>query len=75
MNINRAAVSLRYQSLMDESGGDEEAVPLLPPSYPTSCLVGCVDVVDCVSAETYSSWPLLPDGAREEASIQCACRD
>jgi hypothetical protein len=58
-----------FRSLATYSGGDPEAVPTLPSSYPTSCLLGCVNVVDCVSAETYASWLTLPDGALEEASI------
>ena len=58
-----------FQSLTLDAGGDEGTSPTLPSSYPTSCLLGCVDMVDCVSAAVYSSWPLLPDGAREEASI------
>ena len=58
-----------FRSLATYSGGDPEAVPTLPSSYPTSCLLGCVNVVDCVSAETYASWPTLPNGALEEASI------
>ena len=27
--------------------------PAFPTSYPTSCLLGCVDVVDCMSQEDY----------------------
>ena len=41
----------------------------LPPSYPTSCLVGKVEVVDWVTADEYLSWETLPPGVREEAAV------
>lgn len=58
-----------FESLTADARGDEDAKPTLPSSYPTSCLLGCVDMVGCVSAEEYATWPLLPDGVREEAQI------
>lgn len=48
---------------------DTQCDPALPSSYPTSCLLGCVDLVDCVSAADFSAWPTLPAAAHEEASI------
>ena len=56
-----------YRSLAGDA--NEHAQPTLPPSYPTSCLLGCVDMVGCVSAAEYATWLHLPNGAREEASI------
>ena len=40
--------------------GDDEAMPQLPPGYPTSCLLGCVDMVDCVSVDEFARWSTLP---------------
>eukprot|EP00891_Asterochloris_glomerata_P002696 jgi/Astpho2/2696/Aster-x1092 len=40
--------------------------PHLPPSYPTSVLLGCVDVVDCLPAEEMDSWEGLPEALKQE---------
>lgn len=58
-----------HAEVFRELSGNDDAQPTLPPSYPTSCLLGCVDMVDCVSAEEYTAWPTLPLGVREEARI------
>jgi hypothetical protein len=31
--------------------GEDPSTLVFPESYPTSCLVGCVDVADCLTAE------------------------
>jgi hypothetical protein len=38
----------------------------LPPHYPTSALVGLVDVADVAIADEYNEWDSLPDGAKLE---------
>ena len=48
---------------------DAPGEPTLPPAYPTSALVGCVEMADCVQASEFDGWArTLPDGAREEAT-------
>ena len=45
---------------------DEEDPLKFPENYPTSCLIGYVDLVDCMSAETYKqevSWWIPQDAA------------
>ena len=46
---------------------DGEGEPKFPPCYPTSALVGIVEMVDCVSAAEFATWDTLPHGARAEA--------
>ena len=58
-----------YDELCAEVGEDEAPAPLLPTSYPTSCLLGCVTLVDCVSAAELGTWATLPAGVRQEARI------
>jgi len=38
----------------------------LPESYPTSALVGLVEIVDVVTAEEFGTWRSLPRGVRQE---------
>ena len=54
-----------YESVHSLDGDGSE--PSFPTAYPTSCLVGCVDVVDCVSVTEFERWDTVPPGAREEA--------
>ncbi|KNA05229.1 hypothetical protein SOVF_192310 isoform A [Spinacia oleracea] len=37
-----------------------------PDNYPTSLLLGCVEVVGCISCEELQSWEELPEGVRLE---------
>ena len=47
---------------------DGEGEPSFPPCYPTSALVGCVEMVDCVAASEFETWKdTLPQGAYAEA--------
>ena len=57
-----------FYALTDEAG-DVDAEPVFPSSYPTSCLLGCVDMVECITVADFSTWPTLPSAARDEASI------
>ena len=47
----------------------DDSVPQLPSGYPVSCLLGVVELVDCVGADEFAAWPFLPPPAREEASL------
>jgi len=38
----------------------------LPESYPTSALVGMVEVVDVIGADAFDAWPNVPRGLRRE---------
>lgn len=49
-----------------DSDGERELV--LPPAYPTSCLLGLVEVIDCVTAEQFDTWSSLPHGLQLEAT-------
>eukprot|EP00966_Prymnesium_polylepis_P258980 5981796-Prymnesium_polylepis.1 len=51
---------------LDATGQPADAQPLLPSVYPTSCLVGIVNVVDVVPADQFATWDALPAGARAE---------
>ena len=52
---------------------DGDGSPLqLPKHYPVSCLVGNVEVVDVVEADTFLAWDSLPDGARLEGEANGA---
>jgi hypothetical protein len=52
---------------------DGDGSPLqLPKHYPVSCLVGKVEVVDVVEADTFLAWDSLPDGARLEGEANGA---
>lgn len=31
----------------------ESRLPIFPQAYPTSCLLGCIDVVDCLTVSAY----------------------
>ncbi|KAG2451844.1 hypothetical protein HYH02_003620 [Chlamydomonas schloesseri] len=42
--------------------------PQFPPAYPTSALLGCVDVVDVLPQAAVEHWPGLPDSCRMEAT-------
>lgn len=40
--------------------------PNVPQNYPTSVLIGCVDVVACYSADDMESWHTLPETLKQE---------
>ncbi|KAK9809140.1 hypothetical protein WJX72_010006 [[Myrmecia] bisecta] len=40
--------------------------PVFPKRYPTSVLLGCVDVVDCLMAEQVEAWSGLPESIKME---------
>ncbi|KAG2441712.1 hypothetical protein HXX76_003328 [Chlamydomonas incerta] len=42
--------------------------PQFPPAYPTSALLGCVDVVDVLPQAAVEQWPGLPHSCRMEAA-------
>lgn len=57
----------RWEGLYrDFHAKDGNAEMVLPSSYPTSALVGLVEVVDVVAADEYRSWRTLPPGLRRE---------
>jgi hypothetical protein len=43
---------------------DGVGVPSFPQHYPTSVLVGMVEVVEVVAATEFARWESLPEGAR-----------
>eukprot|EP00933_Yihiella_yeosuensis_P028865 TRINITY_DN22650_c0_g1_i4.p1 TRINITY_DN22650_c0_g1~~TRINITY_DN22650_c0_g1_i4.p1 ORF type:complete len:321 (+),score=55.41 TRINITY_DN22650_c0_g1_i4:41-1003(+) len=51
-----------YRDVFAADGMDAK----MPEHYPTSALVGLVEVVDVVSADEFSSWSSLPVGVRKE---------
>lgn len=57
----------RWEGLYrDFHAKDGNADVVLPSSYPTSALVGLVEVVDVVAADDFRSWRTLPPGLRRE---------
>jgi len=55
-----------YRQVFAEDTGQDPNDCNFPDHYPTSCLVGLVDVVDVVPADKYLSWRTLPKGAMQE---------
>ncbi|KAH8933822.1 hypothetical protein BDL97_18G049600 [Sphagnum fallax] len=43
---------------------------VFPEFYPTSVLLGCVNVVGCVSLPELANWKSLPEGVRLEGQTQ-----
>lgn len=50
MDSEVAAVLEQYEELK-EFGGEADVKYSPPTAYPTSALLGCIDVVDCVAGE------------------------
>ncbi|GFR49797.1 hypothetical protein Agub_g11735 [Astrephomene gubernaculifera] len=46
--------------------GLDGRVPQFPPAYPTSVLLGCVEVVDVLPGAAVEEWPGLPESCRLE---------
>lgn len=53
-----------YTHIHEAEGRD--IMPNLPKTYPTSVLIGCVDVVACYSANDMEAWKTLPDTIKQE---------
>ncbi|KAL3138475.1 hypothetical protein ABBQ32_006266 [Trebouxia sp. C0010 RCD-2024] len=53
-----------YKQVHEAEGRD--VTPNLPKSYPTSVLIGCVDVVACLPASAVEAWQALPDTIKQE---------
>lgn len=53
-----------YVTVHQQEGNN--VTPNLPSNYPTSVLLGCVDVVSCQPAEIMENWPALPDTIKQE---------
>jgi hypothetical protein len=52
---------------LDAPGGGEVQAPL-PSAYPTSALVGLVELTECVHSSEFANWETLPPGARVEST-------
>ena len=55
-----------YTEVFQLEFGRGAGKPQFPLHYPTSCLVGCVHVVDVVARETFETWGSLPTSAKLE---------
>ncbi|DBB16891.1 TPA: hypothetical protein ACH3X3_015127 [Trebouxia sp. C0006] len=53
-----------YRQIREQEGTDIS--PNVPKTYPTSVLLGCVEVVACYSADDMESWQTLPDSIKQE---------
>uniref|UniRef100_A0A7S2XVX9 ASCH domain-containing protein n=1 Tax=Fibrocapsa japonica TaxID=94617 RepID=A0A7S2XVX9_9STRA len=58
-------VEQQYRQIYEAMEGVEEVK--FPPKYPTSCLLGCVDIADCISQERLQSHENLPESAKMES--------
>ena len=62
----------QYTALYAMDGVEEEGGVAWPSSYPTSCLIGCVELVGCVDQDTLQQLSPLSDSLRAESeSAQC----
>lgn len=55
-----------YTEVFQLEFGRGAGTPQFPKHYPTSCLVGCVTVVDVVPKEEFAKWKSLPRSAKLE---------
>lgn len=55
-----------YTDVFQLEFGRDAGAPQFPKHYPTSCLVGCVTVVDVVPKEEFAKWKSLPRSAKLE---------
>ena len=55
-----------YTEVYRREFGAKAGAPQFPKHYPTSALVGCVNVVDVVSKEEFAKWTSLPLSAKLE---------
>ena len=55
------AMEVFYRSVHDDSSSLH-----FPPAYPTGVLLGCVEVVGCLTAEQVEAWEALPPGLHAE---------
>lgn len=53
-----------YRQIHEQEGRD--ITPNIPQHYPTSVLLGCVDVVACYAADTVESWQGLSSTLKQE---------
>eukprot|EP00884_Botryococcus_braunii_P018767 jgi/Botrbrau1/5574/Bobra.97_2s0005.1 len=47
-------------------GAEGKSPPPFPEHYPTSVLLGCIDIVDCLKAEQVEAWKDLPESLKME---------